>query len=179
MMRVSRREFLALSAAGAAIAGSAAALGRASAPLTGLSALTGDVPPIDTDEHGARLAKVQRLMQQRRTGALLIESGSTLEYFTGIRWHRSERTTAALVPAEGRVVVVTPAFEEPSVRETLKVAADVRPWKEDESPFALLSGAWRDYGRSGPLAIEPTTRYFIVEGIAAAARHQAGDCAGR
>jgi Xaa-Pro dipeptidase len=168
-MRVSRREFLALSAAGAAIAGPGLRAAHAGAPESGLSPLTGSVKPIDAAEHAGRLARVQGLMQQRRTGALLIESGSTLEYFTGIRWHRSERTTAALITAEGRVVIVTPAFEEPSVRETLKVAADVRPWKEDESPFALLAGAWRDYGRGGPLAIEPTTRYFIVERLAAAA----------
>ena len=169
MSRVSRREFLALTAAGAAIAGPASPPANASAPVSGLSSLTGNVRPIDAEEHGARLAKLQGLMQQRKTGALLIESGSTLEYFTGVRWWRSERTTAALVPAEGPVVVVTPAFEEPSVRETLRVAADVRPWKEDESPFALLAGAWRDHGHGGVLAIEPTTRYFILERVAAAA----------
>jgi len=168
-MRLSRREFLALSAAGVATAGPGLHAAHVGAPESGLSPLTGGVKPIDAAEHGARLAKVQGLMQQRKTGALLIESGSTLEYFTGIRWHRSERTTAALIPAEGRVVIVTPAFEEPSVRETLKVGADVRPWKEDESPFALLAGAWRDYGHEGSLAIEPTTRYFIVERLAAAA----------
>ena len=167
-MRVSRREFLALSATGAAIAGPAAHAAHPGAPESGLSPLTGSVKPIDAAELGERLAKLQGLMQQRRTGALLIESGSTLEYFTGIRWHRSERTTAALIPAEGPVVIVTPAFEEPSVRETLRVAADVRPWKEDESPFALLASAWRDKGHEGPLAIEPTTRYFIVERLAAA-----------
>jgi Xaa-Pro aminopeptidase len=174
MSRVSRREFLALSAAGAAIADPAGPPAHASAPLSGLSSLTGNVQPIDSAEHGARLAKLQGLMQRHRTGALLIESGSTLEYFTGVRWWRSERTTAALVPAEGPVVVVTPAFEEPSVRETLKVPADVRPWKEDESPFALLAAAWRDHGHGGPLAIEPTTRYFIVERVAAAAAAKPG-----
>jgi len=168
-MRVSRREFLSLSAAGAAMAGPGAPLAGAAAALAGVSPLTRNAQPIDSGEHGARLAKVQGLMQQRRMGALLIESGSSLEYFTGIRWHRSERTTAALVPAQGSVVVVTPAFEEPSVRETLKVAAQVRPWKEDESPFELLGGAWRDFGHGGPLAIEPTTRYFIVERVVAAA----------
>ena len=167
MTRVSRREFVALSAAGAAVAGSGAE--GASAPVTGLSSLTRSVQPIEAKEHEARLAKVQGLMQQRQIGALLVESGSTLEYFTGIRWRRSERTTAALIPAAGRVAIVTPAFEEPSVRETLKVAGEVRPWKEDESPFALLAGAWRDSGHTGPLAIEPTTRYFIVERTAAAA----------
>ncbi len=168
-MRVSRREFLALSAAGAAVAGPAGAVAQAPAPISGLSSLTGNVPAIAAAEHGERLAKLQRLMQQHKTGAMLMESGSTLEYFTGIRWWRSERTTAALVPAEGAVTVVTPAFEEPSIRETLRVPAEVRPWKEDESPFDLLAAAWRERGSAGPLAIEPTLRYFILEKVSVAA----------
>jgi Xaa-Pro dipeptidase len=168
-MRVSRREFLALSAAGAAIAGPGGARAHASGAGSGLTSLTRAVSPIDTAEHGARLAKLQGLMQQHRIGAMLIESGSSLEYFTGIHWWRSERTTAALVSAQGPVVVVTPAFEEPSIRETLRVPAEVRPWKEDESPFALLAAAWRDHGRAGPLAIEPTMRYFILEQVAGSA----------
>ena len=167
-MRVSRREFLALTAAGAAIAGRGTAA-PAGAAGSGLTALTRAASPIDAAEHGARLAKLQGLMQQQGTGAMLIESGSALQYFTGIHWWRSERTTAALVPAQGAVVVVTPAFEEPSIRETLRVPAEVRAWKEDESPFALLAAAWRDQGRAGPLAIEPTTRYFILEQVASSA----------
>ena len=59
-------------------------------------------------------------MEQRKVAALLLEPGASLEYFTGIRWHRSERTTAAIIPAHGEIVVVTPAFEAPSVRETLR-----------------------------------------------------------
>jgi Xaa-Pro dipeptidase len=127
-----------------------------------LSSLTQSVGPISAQEHAARIAKLQALMQQRKLAALLVEAGSTLEYFTGVRWRRSERTTAALIPAEGGTVVVTPYFEEPSVRETLKIPAEVRSWKEDESPFELLAGALR--GRpAGPLAVEETTRFFIVE----------------
>jgi len=167
MMRVSRREFFALSAAGAAIAGPAG-LAQGGAPVTGLSSLTRNVRPIDAAEHDLRLKKLQGLMQQRRIGAMLIESGSTLEYFTGVHWWRSERTTAALVSAQGPVVVVTPAFEEPSIRETLRVPAEVRPWKEDESPFALLAASWRDHGGGSPLAIEPTMRYFILQQVVAA-----------
>jgi Xaa-Pro dipeptidase len=127
--------------------------------------MTKDVPPISAQEHGARLAKLQGLMQRQKIAAFLVESGSSLEYFTGIRWWRSERTTAALVPASGRVVVVTPFFEEPSIRETLRVDADVRPWKEDENPFELLGSALRASGAAGPLAVEPTTRMFIVERV--------------
>ena len=105
-------------------------------------------------------------MQQRKVAALLVEAGSSLEYFTGIHWWRSERTTAALIPANGGVIVVTPFFEEPSVRESLKIAADVRPWQEDESPFDLIVSALRDrVAAQGSLAVEATTRFFIIDHI--------------
>jgi Xaa-Pro dipeptidase len=126
--------------------------------------LTRDARPITAAERTSRLAKVQELMRRQRIGALLIEPGASLVYFTGVRWHRSERTTAALLPATGKVVVVTPAFEEPSVRETLQVEADVRVWNEHESPFALVADAARSTG-SQPLAVEGTTRFFIVDGM--------------
>jgi Xaa-Pro dipeptidase len=168
MTMVSRRSFLGYSALGSALALGPEAAHAAAAEVAGLSSLTHGAQPISAAEHGARIAKVQHLMQQRGTAAFLVEAGSSLEYFTGIRWHRSERTTAALIPAAGPVTVVTPFFEEPSVRETLRVPAEVRHWQEDESPFELLAGALRDYTPSGgPLAIEPTTRFFIVESVGA------------
>lgn len=168
MTSVSRRGFFGLTAAGAALAASEQTRAATTVAASGLSSLTSEAEPISTQEHGARLAKVQGLMQQQKIAAFLVESGPSLEYFTGIRWRRSERTTAALIPADGRTVVVTPYFEEPSIRETLKVAADVRPWKEDESPFALLAGALREHA-AGPLAVEPTTRLFIVDRMSKAA----------
>lgn len=167
MNSLSRRAFFGLTAAGAALAADGQAK-AAPATVSGLTSMTRDAQPISTEEHGARLAKVQGLMQQKKIAAFLVEAGPSLEYFTGVRWHRSERTTAALIPADGRTVVVTPYFEEPSIRETLKVPADVRPWKEDESPFELLAGALREHA-AGPLAVEPTTRLFIVERMSKAA----------
>jgi Xaa-Pro dipeptidase len=136
----------------------------------GLSPLTGGARPITAAEHGARVAKVQSVMQQRKVAALLVEAGSSLEYFTGIRWGRSERTTAALIPVRGKTTIVTPFFEEPSIRETLQITADVRPWNEDENPFALIAEGMRGAAASvGPLAVEPTTRYFIINSVGALA----------
>jgi Xaa-Pro dipeptidase len=155
-----------VAAAGAVLA-AGTRVDAAQAKKDRLSSLTGNAKPITAEEHGARLAKLQSLMQQQKVGALLVEAGSSLQYFTGIRWWRSERTTAALIPASGRVVVVTPFFEEPSIRETLKIAADVRPWREDESPFDLLAAALRD-APAGPLAVEVTTRFFITDRVAKA-----------
>ncbi len=131
-----------------------------------LTPITGAAEPISSAERRARIAKVQGLMRQRRVDALLIEPGASLDYFTGIRWNRSERTTAAILPAAGELMVVTPAFEEPSVRETLQVGGDVRPWNEHESPFERIVEGLRDRGvASGVLAVEPTVRFFVVDGI--------------
>jgi Xaa-Pro dipeptidase len=128
--------------------------------------VTAGAQPISPDERRARIAKVQMLMSRRKVAALLVEPGSTLEYFTGIKWHRSERTTLAVIPAHGEVLVVTPAFEEPSVRETLRVGGDVRPWNEHESPFERIVQGLRDRGAaSGVVAVEPTVRFFIVDGV--------------
>jgi len=176
---LSRRVFLA--AAGAPMiamtAGRQSMAFAASSPsaspspsAAGLKSMTAAAKPISADERHARIAKVQALMEQGKVSALLIEPGSTLDYFTGIRWRRSERITLAIIPARGEVVVVTPAFEEPSVRETLQVGGDVRPWNEHESPIDKIVQGLRDRGvASGVVAVESTTRFFIVDGIRRAA----------
>ena len=147
----------------------AAAAARAAQPAPAapvLKSLTTSAVPIAAAERRARVAKLQALMARQKVGALLVESGTTLEYFTGIRWHRSERTTAAVIPAQGDVVVVTPMFEEPSVRETLQVEGDVRIWNEDESPFERIVQALKDrHVAAGTVAVESTTRYFIIDGV--------------
>jgi len=165
MTTVSRRALLGLSAAGAALI-AATKVSVADSDTQDLSPLTTNAEPITTAEHAARIAKLQSLMQRQKIAGLLVESGSSLEYFTGIRWRRSERTTAALIPAEGGTVVVTPFFEAPSIRELLKVPADIRTWNEDASPFELIAGALREHpAAEGPLAVEDTTRYFIIDRI--------------
>jgi Xaa-Pro dipeptidase len=164
MTVLSRRVFLRAAAGAPLIAGAANWPSAASAAE--LKSMTADMKPISVDERRARIAKVQILMGQRHVAALLIEPGSTLEYFTGIRWRRSERITLAIIPAHGEVLVVTPAFEEPSVRETLQVGGDVRTWNEHESPIERIVQGLRDRGAaSGVLAVESTTRFFIVDGV--------------
>ncbi len=168
MGKVSRRNFFGLTAAGAAFA-TTTRISAAESTVDGLESIAADARPISKEEHAARLAKLQSLMQQQKVAAFLVEAGTSLEYFTGIRWWRSERTTAALIPANGKTVVVTPFFEVPSVQESLQIDGDVRPWHEDQSPFTLIAGALREHpGAQGPLAIEPTTRHFIVDNVAKA-----------
>jgi Xaa-Pro dipeptidase len=164
MPMLSRRAFFQSAAVSPLLAaGTTFATGTA-APAP--KSLTGGAKPISAQERHARIEKAQALMAQRKVAALLVESGSSLEYFTGIQWRRSERTTLAVIPASGEVLVVTPAFEEPSVRETLQVGGDVRPWDEHENPFEKVVQGLKDRGiNSGVLAAESTIRFFIVAGI--------------
>ncbi len=159
---ISRRTFL----QGTAGASLVAAGALPAAPRPQLQSLTAHAQAISADERRARIAKVQALMEQGKVAALIVEPGSTLEYFTGVRWPRSERITLAIVPARGEVLVVTPAFEEPSVRETLQVGGEVLPWNEHESPIQRIVQALRDrVAVSGAVAVESTVRFFIVDGI--------------
>ncbi len=165
-----RRNFLTAAVAAGAASALIPAAARAFAGPPGGRPMTAGAVPISADERRGRIAKLQRLMVDQGVGALIAESGSSLDYFTGIQWWRSERTTAAVIPARGEVVIVTPAFEEPSVRETLAVGKDVRPWNEHESPFERIVQALKDRGvASGPIAFEATTRLFIVDGVRQAA----------
>ena len=169
---VSKRDFLKYSgvlglAATIAPAGSAASAASAS---SGLKKITGGAQPITVSERKARVARAQRLMQQAGIDALLLEAGSALVYFTGVRWWRSERFTGAIIPAEGDMTIVTPYFEEPSVRESMSFGDDVRTWHEHENPFALVAGVLAERGmKSGKIAVEETVRHFVVEGVQQAA----------
>jgi Xaa-Pro dipeptidase len=165
MNMLSRRVFLGC-AAGAPLTAVTARHWLPTASGAELKSMTADVKPISAEERRERIAKVQMLMGQRQIAALLVEPGSSLDYFTGIRWRRSERITLAIIPARGSLIVVTPAFEEPSIRETLQVGGDVRPWNEHESPIQLIVQALRDRGAAaGTVSVESTVRFFIVDGI--------------
>ena len=163
MPELRRRDFGLGLAAGAALL---AAPRIALAADDKLRPMTGDVVPISPAERLQRVAKAQRLMREQGLGAVLIEPGASLTYFTGVRWGRSERLTAALIPAQGEALVVTPFFEEPSVRESLAIPAEVRTWQEDEDPLKLVAGALRDRRVWGkPVGIEETVRFFAFDGL--------------
>lgn len=168
---MNKRQFLhSMAAAGLASALPLRAETAPETPPSGLPNLAVDAKPITVEERKARVAKAQKLMREARIDALLLEAGTALVYFTGIRWWRSERFTGVVIPAEGELAVVTPYFEEPSVRESLSFGDDVRTWNEHENPFALVAAILHDRGlKKGRLAIEETVRYFIVDGVRRAA----------
>src|SRR3954471_351942 len=147
-------------AAGAALTVRPSALLAAADPV--LKPMTGDVAPIGRAERMQRLDKARQLMRRNGLGAILVEPGASLDYFTGVQWWRSERLTAAVIPAVGNPIIVTPFFERPSVAESLSIPAEIRTWNEDEEPLKLVARFLRSH-RARTVAFEETDRYFILD----------------
>src|SRR6267378_4279818 len=120
------------------------------------------VHPITPDEFHQRIEHVQRLMadappapsgsplQAGKYDALFFAPGTSLYYFTGIRWGLSERLVSLVIPRTGHPVLVVPAFEEGRLREKLKLPIEIRVWQEDQSPTKMAASALADQNiRSG------------------------------
>jgi Xaa-Pro dipeptidase len=165
-MLLARRDLLKMAGAGALASLPAARLfAQAHVDTASLKPMTGDVRPIAAAEYLARIDKARALMAKHGIGALLIEPGASLVYFTGVQWWRSERLTAAILPRDGEIAIVTPHFEEPSVRESLAVPAEVRVWHEHDDPMATVAGILRDRKVTAAVGIEETVRFFAVDGL--------------
>jgi len=134
--------------------------------ITRLRPMTPAVTPISDAERLARIEKARRLMRDHGMAAMFLESGSSLFYYTGVRWGLSERPFGAVIPAQGELAWITPAFEEERARELIKFSTDVRVWHEDESPYALIAQILRDRGAAtGTVGIEERVRFFIADGV--------------
>ena len=146
-------------------AGGAAGL-IAGVPLRAAGLKKSAPPPIGQAERLARIARAQARMQALGIGALVLEPGASLDYFTGVQWHRSERLTAGVIPASGAPIIVMPFFERPSVAETLALPAELRVWQEHEDPFALVAQFITHRGASAaPVGIEDSVRWFVSDAL--------------
>jgi Xaa-Pro dipeptidase len=159
---IKRRSFL--TGAGVLTAAMTVPLGRVLAAATDELKPIQIPPPISSAERLGRIAQAQKLMQQNGIGSIVVESGPSLDYLTGVQWWRSERLTAAVVPASGDPIIVTPFFERPSVSESLSIPAEIRTWNEDEEPLKLVADFLKERGVAGePVGFEETDRYFILD----------------
>ncbi len=140
--------------------------------FAGLKPLGGRVRPITADEFHGRLQHAQKLMAELepKYDALFVAPGTSLYYFTGIRWGTSERLLALVLPRTGDPIVVVPAFEEGRMREKLHFAAEVRAWQEDESPTKIAAAALADRGiRTGRMGVEETAAFTFFDHLRGAA----------
>ena len=113
-----------------------------------------------------RQAKLQDAMKEFGLSAIVLEPGPAMLYLTGVRWGKSERTFAVVLPAKGEPVWVLPGVEEMRARELIRRGDDIRIWKEDESPYERIVAGLKDRGAAGgKVGIDETARFFVYDGI--------------
>jgi Xaa-Pro dipeptidase len=183
-MLTSRRSFLWTAGAAAGLAVTRLSAQRArggdtpAGPLppsiAALSSMRNRAKPISAEERRARIERARKIMGEQKIDAIILAGGTSLNYFTGIRWGNSERLTAVIIPKIGNPYIVTPAFEEDRTREQLARGpmehTDVAIWQEDESPFDRVAQGLKDRGiATGRLGVEETAKFVFADSIAGAA----------
>jgi Xaa-Pro dipeptidase len=181
---ISRRRFLEVGGVTAGMAAASHSLAAAAAEktedslppwLAKLKSRKSEATPITREERQERQERARQLMSENALDAIVLMEGTSLRYFTGIRWWGGERAFTLVLPAKGAAFYVCPAFEEGRAREQIINAPDgqqpdVRVWQEDESPYQRIAQGLKDRGiASGKLGLEETVRYVFAEGISKAA----------
>jgi Xaa-Pro dipeptidase len=138
----------------------------AATELAKLSDMTGGAVPVGKAEFEARLARAGRLMREHGLDAVYLNAGTNLQYFTGTRWHASERMVGAVLTAEGKLRYIAPAFEVGTLRDFMTIDAPVDGWEEHESPYALFGRVVQSLGiPAGTIGIDEATAFAMSNGI--------------
>jgi Xaa-Pro dipeptidase len=172
---LTRRRFVLTASAATALAGTRHAAAAAEGALPPAIAALGDrraeAHPIALAERESRFERGRALMRANRIDAIALAGGTSLDYFTGIRWGNSERLFAFVLPQKGNPFYVCPAFEEDRARELMTQApagreSKVFTWQEDNDPFAQVARALREAGvTTGRLGIEERMPFVFSDGI--------------
>jgi len=176
----SRRDFLSLSATAAAATALSSSRAGATPPtpaddppaIAALKSMRDKASPITVSERQGRLERARGLMRAARLDAVMFTGGTSMDYFTGMRWGISERLLAVIIPVRGNAFLVTPKFEEERALEQartgpLGAGTDVLAWEEDESPYDLVAQGLRSRGiAAGVLGVEETVRWQFSDGAA-------------
>ncbi|QLE84507.1 aminopeptidase P family protein [Shewanella sp. Scap07] len=140
--------------------------------LAKLSDMTQGVEPITEQEYRQRIAKAQQIMQAQGIAAIYLNAGTNLYYYTGTRWYASERMVGAILPAQGELEYIAPAFELDTLEGFMVIKGKVNTWQEDESPYALCGDAIAAMGISqGVIGIDESAAFFIFDGLRQAHAH--------
>lgn len=139
----------------------------AEAALASLKDMTAGAVPIPRSGYAKRIETAQSLMKAQGMDALYLHAGTSLYYFTGTRWHGSERMVGALLLPSGAPTYIAPAFEEGTLQQFMTVKGDVLTWEEHESPYGLIREHLRAHGiTTGLVGIDEATPFFVSDGIA-------------
>lgn len=139
--------------------------------IAALKSRKNEAVPISPAEREQRFERARELMATNKIEAITVSGGTTLTYYTGIRWGVSERILSLVIPRRGKPFYVSAAFEEDRVREQLAQLpngkdARIYTWQEDDNAYELIGKGLRNVDiLSGSVGIEEKMPFVYAEGI--------------
>lgn len=128
--------------------------------------MTDGIQPITDEERRGRMEKARRLMRENKIGAIFLEGGSSLFYFTGTRWNATDRTFGLLFPAQGDPAWLVSAQDESKARAAIRLVTDVRISREEGNTYKMAAQFLKERGViSGQVGIEERVRFAVFDGL--------------
>jgi len=134
--------------------------------LNSLQPYNDNYAAISIEEYQQRILKAQEIMRLNNISAMYLNAGTNLYYFTGTKWHASERMVGAILPANGDLEYIAPDFEIGTLEGFMQIKGKVNGWQEHESPYELFGGVLNSMELNSRLIVlDESSSYFITDGI--------------
>jgi Xaa-Pro dipeptidase len=134
-----------------------------------------DAVPITKEERQTRIDLARELMKQYGLDAIMLTTGASLRYFSGMTWGQSERLFAYVLPQSAAPFILCPYFERDRLNDLYPLLPERETtitylWQENEDPYKILQKALAEYSiTGGTLGIEEHVQYAFVSAVAHAA----------
>ncbi|MGU3401104.1 M24 family metallopeptidase [Brucellaceae bacterium D45D] len=93
---------------------------------------------ITDKERLERVSALRSALVKQAISAVLLGSTESLNYFTGLVWHSSERLLGAIITPT-QIIYIVPGFEQSRVESLSHLQGDIRVWQEEEDSAALVA----------------------------------------
>lgn len=138
------------------------------AELNRLASIRVSADPLLVSEFKQRISKAGQLMQTHEFDAVYVSAGTNLFYFTGTKWHLTERMCGAILLPDGSIQYIVPGFEQQTFSQHMLLDGNINCWQEHESPFRLFLSVLQSLGIScGKIGIDEATPFHHFGEIAA------------
>ena len=140
-------------------------------PILALTDRSKDIVPITKDERQTRLDLARDLMKQYHIDAILMTTGASLRYFSGMTWYQSERLFAYVLPQAAAPFIICPYLERDRLNELYPLLPERETtitylWQENEDPYKILQRGLAEYNlATGTLGIEEHVQFAFSSAI--------------
>jgi Xaa-Pro dipeptidase len=128
---------------------------RIPASIGKLRKMTDGIQPITQAERAARLEKARKLMHENGLRAIVCEGGSSMFYFTSVRWDPIGFPLVLILPAEGKPAWVADRQQAARLHGLLAPGSELRTWSADSARGKTVAQTLADLSAGlGPIGME-------------------------